>query len=312
MANFSGDRKYETYNQLFCSEETLTGISEELTFFAVLNIPLSVTAFLGNILIQVALHKESSLHPPTKLLLRSLSVSDLCVGLISEPITVIAWFSAVKEHSDFCRYALNSSVITTFTLGTVSLLTLIAISVDRRFALLLGLRYRQVVTLKRTRMNVIAIWIISIIAPSVYFLNSHLTLWCGNIGILICLVISTICYTKIFLNLRYHHTQVQDHVHHGQVSQANQLNIARYRKAVYSALWLQLTLVACYLPQSITGTLLINREFSPSLFLALCFTSTLVYFNSSLNPILYCWKIREVRQAVKDTIRHLCCPSPSQ
>ena len=132
MANFSGDRKYETYNQLFCSEEALTGISEELTFFAVLNIPLSVTAFLGNILIQVALHKESSLHPPTKLLLRSLSASDLCVGLISEPITVIAWFSAVKEHSDFCRYALNSSVITTFTLGTVSLLTLIAISVDRR------------------------------------------------------------------------------------------------------------------------------------------------------------------------------------
>ena len=295
MANFSGDGKYETYDQLSCSEEALTGISKELTFVAVLNIPLSVTAFLGNILIQVALHKESSLHPPTKLLLRSLSASDLCVGLILEPLVVIAWFSAVKENWDICRYALNSSLIGTFTLGTVSLLTLTAISVDRLLALLLGLRYRQVVTLKRTWINVIVIWIISSIAPGVYFFNYYITLWCGNIGISICLVTSTFCYTEIFLYLRHHHTQVQDQVHNGQLNQANQLNIARYRKAVYSALWLQLTLVACYLPQSIAGTLLVNREFSPSLFLASCFTSTFVYLNSSLNPILYCWKIGEVR-----------------
>ena len=33
-------------------------------------------------------------------------------------------------------------------------------------------------------------------------------------------------------------------------------------------------------------------------------TVTLVYFNSSLNPILYCWKIREVKQAVKYTELH--------
>ena len=32
-------------------------------------------------------------------------------------------------------------------------------------------------------------------------------------------------------------------------------------------------------------------------------TSILMYFNSTLNPFLYCWKVREVRQAVKQTIR---------
>ena len=32
-------------------------------------------------------------------------------------------------------------------------------------------------------------------------------------------------------------------------------------------------------------------------------TSILTYFNSTLNPFLYCWKVREVRQAVKQTIR---------
>ena len=47
---------------------------------------------------------------------------------------------------------------------------------------------------------------------------------------------------------------------------------------------------------------------SSSLLLAWSYTFTLLFLNSTLNPILYCWKIDEVRQAVKDTIRKvLCC-----
>ena len=33
----------------------------------------------------------------------------------------------------------------------------------------------------------------------------------------------------------------------------------------------------------------------------------LLYFNSTLNPFLYCWKVKEVRQAVKQTIRRALC-----
>ena len=86
------------------------------------------------------------------------------------------------------------------------------------------------------------------------------------------------------------------------------LNITRYRKAVYSALWVQVTLVVCYLPSGIVIALTQqNGPISVSLYLARQFTVTLVYLNSSLNPLLYFWKIREVRQAVKETIKQLCC-----
>ena len=60
-----------------------------LTFLTVSSISMSVTAFLGNALILIALHKESSLHPPPKLLLRCLATTDLCVVLISQPLAVI-------------------------------------------------------------------------------------------------------------------------------------------------------------------------------------------------------------------------------
>ena len=93
----------------------------------------------------------------------------------------------------------------------------------------------------------------------------------------------------------------------GQPSQAIPLNIARYRKAVYSALWVQGTLGICYLPYNIAVFLTPQRGMSLSIYLARNFTASMLLLNSSLNPLLYCWKIREVRQAVKETLTQLCC-----
>ena len=212
--------------------------------------------------------------------------------------------SEVNEHWNTCRSVLPAGLVTSSVLCSVSLWTLTAISVDRLLALLLRLRYKQVVTLKRTYVMVITIWIASTVFTSTQNLN--ITLWYWIIVIPLCIVISVFSYTKIFSILRHHQNQVQDHVQ--QPNQTNQLNIARYRKAVSTATWLQLTLVACYLPHGVLVALWTNSRVSSSVYHARIYSSTLVYLNSSLNPILYCWKLEEVRQAVKNTIRQvLCC-----
>ena len=92
----------------------------------------------------------------------------------------------------------------------------------------------------------------------------------------------------------------------GAISQ----NIARYRKTVSSALWIQMTLLACYLPYGIaTATVVITGLDTPDIGLVWAVTVSLLLLNLLLNPFLYCLKIREVRQAVKDTIRQLCLSS---
>ena len=98
--------------------------------------------------------------------------------------------------------------------------------------------------------------------------------------------------------------------HQQQPSQPNVLNVARYRKAVHSALWVELALVVCYTPCFIVGVVVTNSTtYSSHLFVTLQMTTILVYFNSTLNPFLYCWKINEVRKGIKRTIRQaLCCP----
>ena len=109
----------------------------------------------------------------------------------------------------------------------------------------------------------------------------------------------------VFLTLRHHQNQVRGHVQ--QPNQTNQLNIERYKKAVSTAIWLQLALVACYLPYGVVTALAPNSERNLSLYYAWRYAFTLVFLNSSLNPIFYCWKIVDVRQAVKDTIRQVLC-----
>ena len=273
--NFTEDENHKTVQGLFCSAE-FRGVESELIFLSALNIFFSVTAFLGNTLILVALHKETSLHAPSKLLYRNLAITDLCVGIITEPLFVTYLTSVMKERWDICHYAHWAVSYTGFILCAVSLFTLTAISVDRLLALLLGLRYRQVVTLRRTCITVTGFWILSIVSASTIFLNPRITSWYQYIGTALCLV------TTIF-------------------------NIARYRKAVNSALWVQGTVGICYLPYNIAIFLTPQRGIPLSIYLATNFTATMVLLNSSLNPLLYCWKIREVRQAVKETLTQLCC-----
>ena len=303
--NLTGDGQQKAVGDLTCSQDLLPGPHGHLAFISVLNTFMSITAFLGNALILIALHKESSLHPPSKLLLRCLTTTDLCVGLISQPLFVTYCMSIVNKHWNMFRYASTLGFTTTTIFCGVSLLTLTAISVDRLLALLLRLRYKQVVTLKRTYVIVIAIWVVWTVSTAIQFWNRLITLWCASIVTSLCLVISIFSYTKIFLTLRHHQNEIQDHVQ--QPNQTNQLNIARYKKAVSTAIWLQLTLVACSLPCNIVVAWTSYSGLSSSLCYAWIYTGTLLYLNSSLNPILYCWKIEEVRQAVKDTIRQVHC-----
>ncbi|CAH3129445.1 unnamed protein product, partial [Pocillopora meandrina] len=200
------------------------------------NIFFSLTAFFGNSLIFVALHKISSIHAPSKLLYRCLATTDLLVGLVSQPLVATLWMSVVHEQ-----------------------------------------------------------W--------------RLSRWFGRIIISSCLLISITSYAKIFRALRRHQAQIQDHVQH-QPSQLNAPNMGQYRKAVYSALWVQLALLACYVPVSVEAIVMAHRQANLShLVVALGIANTIVNLNSTLNPFLYCWKISEVRQAVKQTIRQaLCCP----
>ena len=306
LTNLTGDPKQTSIKELACLTEFTKGIHNHLI---VLNGFVAITAFLENTLILVALHKETSLHPSSKLLFRNLATTDLCVGLIAAPLFVTYVISTLNEPWNICPYVFAVLSVTGHILCVVSLFTLTAIRVDRLLALLLGLRYRQVLTLKRIYRLVVVFWVVSTAGATMLLWNKRITLWYDCVVVALCVVTSTFSYTKIFLTLRHNQIHAQGNVNQGQPNQTVQLNIARYKKTVSSALWVQVALVVCYLPTAIVEGLRLQRGLTSDIFVAWHYSASLTLLNSSLNPILYCWKIREVRQAVKDTIRVIFCRS---
>ena len=111
-ANFTEDGQQKTVQQILCSAGLTAGLHGHLTLLSVLNSFLSLNAFLGNAMVINALHKESSLHPPSKPLLRSLGTTHLCVRLISQPLFVTYWVSVVNEHWNICRYVYEAALVT--------------------------------------------------------------------------------------------------------------------------------------------------------------------------------------------------------
>ena len=311
-ANDSKSEDQETLTDLLCSKVFTKGIHDELRWISALNILLSVSAFLGNATVLLALSKVSTLHPPSKLLFRTLAATDLCVSVISQPLTVVSLMSQVNGELHVCRYASNARFLASYVLCTVSLLTSTAINIDRLFALSLGLRYRQFVTLKRMYAIVIFFWILSIAFTAVSFISARVMSVYGVLVLFSCLATSGFSYAKIFILLRRNQNQVDTRTFWRRQNEAAPVNASRYRSTVYIVLWVQLALIVCYLPYSIIQALISRRGASLSLILAWRYAGTLLLFNSSLNPLLYCWKIKAVKKAMKETIQQLfssckCC-----
>ena len=196
MANLTGDGRL---NQALSSLPA--GMPE---FLSALNFFLSITASLGNVLILIALHKVSSIHPPTKLFFRCLALSDLGVGLIAQPLHTIKIMSPlIKMNFYYVFYVRQVRRISSWCLGGVSILTSTAISVDRLLALLLGLRYRHVVTLRRVRAAIICFWFAGVSLGSIRISRSDVALKAASTLLPLSLVISIFCYTRIFFKLRH-------------------------------------------------------------------------------------------------------------
>ena len=304
--HFTMQDSQETTSEVSC-DELRHMAKHELRFLVAFHILLGFSSTLANAVILAALSKESCLHPPSKILLRSLALTDLCVGLLLEPLFVSVVIMTENDNLKLCASINLISSFITEVFCLVSLVTLTAISLDRLLALLLGITYRQVVTFKRTLMSMTCMWTLIVSLASMIFWKETANLYYITIVVLLCIMVSTCSYIKIYQKLLHHQAQIQEPAHQGQQNGHIPLNIARYRKTLCSALWVQFSVLVCYLPMGIVMALIIIRGANPSLLVAWRMAATLMLLNSTLNPILYCWKIADVRRAVMDIIGQIFC-----
>ena len=198
----------------------------------------------------------------------------------------------------------------TFVFCAVSFLTSSAITVDRLLVILLRLKYRHVATsFKGKVIIVVVLWILGILGASRYFWNRLSKAWLWERALWV--------FFSGHLNYLFHKNFLFSSSKPNSCpkqcfSRTNEPNHSTIPRSLVQKVSVQCNLgtVACYLPLTVVEALTPQRGPVPiSLYLATEFTVTLVYLNSSLNPLLYSWKIPGVKQAVKIIIRQLLCSS---
>ena len=285
------------------------GLYPTLVANCIVNAFLSYTATVLNIITIQALRKTSSLARPLKTLLLSLTVSDLGVGLLVQPLYIALLVAFITEpntsnSSHFTSLLFAFGAIANL-LGSASFLGVVALAVDRYLAIHLHLRYQELVTHNRVVVAVILIWVFSAATFFLFLISINVRVIFSTTTGALSFATTGLLYCKIYAAVRHHTNQINA-LQVQQVAQNGEMAIAaRQRKTAIATFFVYVVFLACYLPlSSISITFMFNHYESMSWWHLLFYSLTLAFLNSSLNPLIYCWKMRDVRRAVMDILRN--------
>ena len=252
----------------------------------ILNAPLILACVTGNSVILAAILRTPSLRSPSTIFMCSLAISDLLVGIIVQPV----YIAYELKQEPLLTFAIK--VLFIFT-GVVSLCTMTAISVDRFMALQFHLRYQCLMTEKRAMYTSLSLWLFGILLSFVTLWNKTIMFAFLAVGIAICIFISTFSYTRIYLIVRQHQFQIRAQ------QQALQLpmNLVRTKRSALSTFIYYICMILCYSPMLSFMSIVAIRPGLSGL-IVWKVGNTFVFMNSSINPILFCWRLRELRRAV--------------
>ena len=272
---------------------------------AVFNAFSAYSAIMLNILSIHAMRKTSSLPKPLKTLLLSLAASDLGIGLLVQPLYITLLLAENNQH---CAMPTVSFIIIWF-FANASFLGILAISMDRFLAIHLHLRYQELVTHKRVVAVVIFIWVLSALlslldfwmasAQSVTF-EVFVSIFFG-----LCFICTAVVYCRIYFTVRRHRNEIQA-MHVQAATQDGKLgNVVRQKKSSLGTFYVYLVFLICHLPEyCILVASNTNSEPSTVLKGLIPCAWSLVFLNSSLNPLVYCWKMRQIRHTILNIFRN--------
>ena len=270
----------------------------------VLNVFSALTAIVFNSITIQAMRKTSSLPNPLKILLLSLAFSDLAVGVVAQPL----WIVTLSREEDTEVLCIIQSA-----LANASFLGIMALNVDRFLAVHLHLRYRELVTYKRVLSLAILTWVFSALLSSICrwitedlseFMNITIIVWS------LCLIFLTVISCRLYFAVRVHTKQIQA-LQLKQTALSDEVaNASRLRKSAVSSFYVNFVFLVCYLPfycslirKFFKSEAFVNGQIWQELF---PLSRTLMFMNSCLNPVIYCWRMRDIRHAIKDILRNTC------
>ena len=276
-----------------------------MIFRSVFNYAESLVSVVGNGLVLHAIRRSRSIHPPSKALLSCLAVTDLFTGITAQQsFAVILPLRAqgIEVPETLMKVASLPANAGSF----ISLCAVTTIAVDQLLAFYLAQRYREVVPLRLVVTLLVIFTILGFVSEVLWVFYTRYSLLYRFILIGASIFISSFAFVKVYVKLRRLQSQIRP-----QGGNDTNTQMERYQKSVKSMFAVHLLFIATYAPHwGVVGTLILEGDAQPALWTAIIISSTIPYLNSTLNPLLYFWGMREIRHNVMRSlysIRLLLC-----
>eukprot|EP00794_Sanderia_malayensis_P010759 gene10759-11909_t len=269
----------------------------------VYNIAGSVFATITNALIIVALVKNTRLQTSVNVLTGNLCLTDFLVGSVVQPLFIALQVIGVNTNV-YCTIRRIHTLCASICCGC-SFTSLVLISTDRYLAVCHPYWYSSKELKWRYVTTVIMMWLLWITftaLPYTSTIKADTFFFVMSVVTFVCVLLVLFFYGKIYGVARAQIKQVSVGFH----CEMFDIVRAKERRNAKTVGIILALFGICYLPTVIITFVSVLRPLSWQVIqiIAPCFES-LIYQNSSLNPIIYCLRMSDIRKAVLKCLRNL-------
>ncbi|XP_078344062.1 uncharacterized protein LOC144629717 [Oculina patagonica] len=276
-----------------------------------LSSPVTVTL---NALVLAAIWRKPSLRTTSYILLAGLAFTDFCSGLVNHPLLVAIGMIYLTDHQMISadEKSWPTSLLTLIAIARafsmyffqVTILIMTFMSIERW----LHMSRRSLVTVRRASFMVAVILLIPM--PLAVTHVQEFSIFLVRVVVisilLFCLSLTSVAYFKVFRIIRLHQQQIHANELSQNVAQPA-INFEKYKKSIFTILYILALFYISYLPTviSLGSVLVLSMNEFTSIFLIA--STILVCLSSLLNPLLYLWRMNDIRTEVRDLVKKMIC-----
>lgn len=253
----------------------------------------------SNLLVVCTILKTANLRRTiSNLFILGLAISDLGIGIVLQPAYITVQVYELIDH--FEHYCIAYRVLhhVAWIFACASQLTLAALIIDRFMIVHFHLRHQQLVTTRRVVIVLLLIWAYSFAASILAFFNPNFLI-VNSILFLLTNLIEMFFIIKIFRCVRRHSLMIQAQ----QQSIPGKMSAAQMRKSVNPMYYMFGAFILCFFPFYVTTFMQGLMGNSTDVMISLKVTDITGLVNSLLNPLIYYWRITELRAASYNLLR---------